>query len=521
MTERAQKLAKEEQSQIFVDEANALARLNEASGRLWRTTNLRDGLDEMLAATIELLGAGMGHIQLLDAEQDVLRFAAQRGFRPRFLEFFREVSVNDSYACCRAARGGKPVVVENIELDAPYMPYRSVARAAGYCAVVSAPMISHRGAPLGVISVQFPSPHRPSDADLHRLNLYRRRAAAFIDRCKAEQALHESEERLRLAVDAGGMAMWDWDLQTGKVKWSDEQYKLLGYAVGEVEPSYPAWAARVHPNDRAPVVAAVMSAREKQKDVIISYRVSHADGTVRWCLSRGRSINDAEGNPARMIGLSEDITDRRQSEETQKVLIAELQHRTRNMIAVVQSIAKQTWETTHSQEAFITQFNARLGALSRVQGLLSRADHEPITIGALVDMEMEALGAVDRSRITLAGPQVLLANSTVEMLALAIHELATNARKYGALASERGRLSVTWRIDGAHQDRRLQLEWLEQGIAPSTGIDPARRGYGRTLIEQALPYSLSAQTKFELAEDAVRCSISLPLAEAGNKETAG
>jgi PAS domain S-box-containing protein len=501
-------------------EVSALARLDAASERLWRTESLRAGLDEMLAASIELLGGDMGDIQLLDAEQNVLRFVAYRGFKLEFLEVFREVSADYGCSCGRALRNGKPVVVEDVELDAPFMPYRSIARAAGFRAAVSAPLFGHRGAPLGIISVYFHSPHRPSVLDMHRLELYRRRAAAFVERCQAEQALHESAERLRLALDAGRMGTWDWDLQTGKVKWSDELYKLLGYAVGEVEPSYAAWAARVHPDDLAATVATVTSAREKQQDFVSSYRVLYPDGTVRWCLSRGRSISNADGTPVRMLGLFEDITERRQWEERQKVLIAELQHRTRNMIAVVQSIAKQMLVRAQSLETFSIQFNERLAAISRVQGLLSRAGQEPITVCALLDMEIKALGAADRDRITLAGPMVLLPNTAVEMLALAIHELATNARKYGALASERGRLSVTWRIESAAPERRLTLDWLEQGLVPPPDFDPERRGYGRTLIEQALPYSLSAQTTFELTENAVHCSISLPLTETANKEMA-
>jgi CheY-like chemotaxis protein len=152
--------------------------------------------------------------------------------------------------------------------------------------------------------------------------------------------------------------------------------------------------------------------------------------------------------------------------------------------------------------------------LSRVQSLLSRADNEPITLGALIGMELEAVG-FDRSgdRIVLGGPEAPLRKSAVEMLSLAIHELLTNAIKYGALASPTGRLSVTWWIDGFSPDRRLVLEWNEYGVAlPPRSADSVRNGYGRTLIEEALPYSLSAETKFEFAADGLRCRIRLPLA---------
>src|SRR6185312_8351858 len=161
------------------------------------------------------------------------------------------------------------------------------------------------------------------------------------------------------------------------------------------------------------------------RDYVSEFRVVRPDGSVRWARACGRFLNDL-GGPLRTIGAVEDITEAREQIETQRVLVAELQHRTRNLMAVVQSIAHQTLGTTASLDDFENRFNKRLEALSRVQGLLSRASDQPITIGALVAMELEALGSHARSgRIHCGGPAVRLRKSTVEMLSLAIHELAT------------------------------------------------------------------------------------------------
>ena len=183
-------------------------------------------------------------------------------------------------------------------------------------------------------------------------------------------------------------------------------------------------------------------------------------------------------------------------------------------MAVVQSIAYQTLDTVDSIAEFKERFSDRLEALSRVQSLLSRGDNAPITLGALVLMELAALASdAIGDRITFEGPEAPLRKSAVEMLALAIHELLTNALKYGALANETGRLSVTWQIEGMPPDRRLVLEWIERGIASPSEVAVARpSGYGRTLIEEALPYSLSAETEFHLGSDALHCLISLPFA---------
>jgi PAS domain S-box-containing protein len=176
-------------------EADALARLNELSSRLWRMRSLREGLDEMLAATIELLGADMGNVQILDAERNVLTIAAQRGFERDFLDFFRKVSTRDDSACGRALRSGARMVIEDVEVDAPYAPLRPIARAAGYRAVQATPLIGRDGTPLGMLSTHFRSPHRPGEQDLRRLDLYVRQAADFIERCRTDEVLRRADRQ--------------------------------------------------------------------------------------------------------------------------------------------------------------------------------------------------------------------------------------------------------------------------------------------------------------------------------------
>jgi len=180
-------------------EADALVRLNEWSTRLWRSRGLAEGLDEMLTAVIELLGAEKGNIQLLDAKNSNLSIAAQRGFDPDFLEFFRKISATDEFACGTGLRAAQRIVIEDVETSGPFEPLRTVARGAGCRSVISTPLVSADGTVVGVVSAYFRLIHRSSEQELRRLELYLRQACDFIQRCNLEETLQKSEETLREA----------------------------------------------------------------------------------------------------------------------------------------------------------------------------------------------------------------------------------------------------------------------------------------------------------------------------------
>jgi CheY-like chemotaxis protein len=164
----------------------ALAKLNAACSRLWRMTTLEEGLDEMLAATMQLLGAQMGNVQLYRAGRGVLTIAVQRGFAAGFLAHFAEVGAHDDSACGRALRSGQRTLIEDVEQDAAYAPLRDVARAAGYRSVQSTPLIGRSG-PLGVISTHWATPHRCTEHELRLLDLYARQATDFMEWCHANE----------------------------------------------------------------------------------------------------------------------------------------------------------------------------------------------------------------------------------------------------------------------------------------------------------------------------------------------
>jgi len=208
--------------------------------------------------------------------------------------------------------------------------------------------------------------------------------------------------------------------------------------------------------------------------------------------------------------LADEMAELQRLQSQQRVLVSELQHRTRNLLAVVRAIASHSF-VGQIAGGVLDGFFERLSSLGRVQGLISRAEGERVHLSDVVRAELEAYAQTARSRLEVHGPTVRLANHQVQVIALALHELVTNAVKYGALQAPQGRLSVTWETWlGAQGRQRLALLWRESGVQmpPHAG---SRRGQGRELIENALRFSLHADTQLVFGEDGVWCRIELPI----------
>jgi PAS domain S-box-containing protein len=193
---RAEQILRQTQAQLAAH-ADGLEKLSECTARLWSCHTLQSGLEEVLSAVVGLLGAQKGNVQLLDETATVLRIVAQREFSRDFLEFFDEVTAADESACGRALKTGERIIVEDIEADEEYRGLREIARAAGFRAVVSTPLIGPDGTPFGMLSTHFAAVHLPNAQQLRLLDLFVRHACDFIRRCKMEQALRLREESLR------------------------------------------------------------------------------------------------------------------------------------------------------------------------------------------------------------------------------------------------------------------------------------------------------------------------------------
>ena len=237
----------------------------------------------------------------------------------------------------------------------------------------------------------------------------------------------------------------------------------------------------------------------------IERRVSNEQQGAYYLL-RLAPYRDSELKVSGVVMTFLDVSELIRADNRQQLLIAELQHRTRNLLAIVQSIARQTMGEGPAVEAFQT----RLAALGRVQSLLGRTGNDQVEVGDIIRLELEALDSTASGKITLRGEAVMLGLEHVQTFGLVLHELATNALKYGALRAGPGRLAISWRLDKADGAKpMLVLEWCETG-SPEPPITN-RHGFGRRLIEQALAYTLRATTEFAFREDGISCRIVVPV----------
>ena len=333
---------------------------------------------------------------------------------------------------------------------------------------------------------------------------------------EAEARLAESEERFRLLATNIPQLVFR-SRGSGWRIWGSPQWEVFTGLSLEASMQF-GWLDAIHADDREATLDAWRDA-QSTGEYYAEHRIRRsADGIYRWHQTRARTV--ATGTTDDWVGTSADIHDLRTLKDRQQVLLAELQHRTRNLLAVVQAVARQTERNSQSIGDFSPRFESRLRALSRVQGLLAEFDHQDIDLATLVRSELEAHVDDATDKVTTQGPPVALPATSAQTLALALHELVTNAVKYGALSQASGRLSITWALYDDHGEERVALDWVERGVAMEAA-GRTRRGYGSELIERALPYQLKAKTRLEFGPDGVRCWISSPTARLGREPQNG
>jgi PAS domain S-box-containing protein len=324
-------------------------------------------------------------------------------------------------------------------------------------------------------------------------------------RKQEQQELHANEERFRVLTEKIGDVVWVSDPSIPRILYVSPGYEnLWGRPRGELEARFESWIDNIHPDDRNRMRRAFAEDiyRGTYDEI---YRVVRPDGSERWVRDRGWPIGDG----ARVVGIATDVTALKRAEEAQNLLVAELSHRVKNALATVISVAQQTRIESRSADDFGRIFEQRIRALAHVHGLLAETQWSGASLAGMVQEQLEPYQADRIDRVSVSGPDLLLRPKTALLLGMILHELATNAAKHGALSVTEGSVDVSWAVLFESGMRRLILDWVERDgpeVAP-----PARRGFGRTLVERGLGYELGGTARLNFEPTGLRARLEVPL----------
>ena len=331
-------------------------------------------------------------------------------------------------------------------------------------------------------------------------------SALFAERRQNEAALSDGQARLQAALTAGGVMAFEWDACTGLAKRSDNAAQILGFdrkkSLFAME-----FHSRIHPDDRARHEACMYGVRPDDPSYTITYRFIRPDGREVWLEETAQAEFDAEGHYARTQGLVRDITRRKRNEEHRQRLVAELDHRVKNVLARVAVVVMSTRQGSNSMDDFVKALGRRIRSMADAHELLSQSRWQGANLADLVRRQLAPY--TSNTNTTIAGPDVMLTAETTQALAMVLQELATNALKYGALSNPDGRLSVNWNHRPSDDTAAgLVIEWRETA-APLT-VAPAQTRYGTSLIRELIPHELGGTVDLIFAREGVSCNIQIP-----------
>ena len=316
--------------------------------------------------------------------------------------------------------------------------------------------------------------------------------------------LLRAEQGRSLALAAGDMGSWSYDFVTDVWTWDEGHRRIFGVD-SSFTPTLDAICRAIHPDDLDALEAIFGDLSESNNTHRLEARVVRPGGEIRWCAAAAVASFDGDGKIVRVSGVTTDITDRKEAEKRQALLAREVDHRARNALAIVQAIVRLAH--ADSIENYVRAVEGRIRALAQTHELLSQSRWQGADVARLVAEEIAPYRAGGAGGIRTDGPSVLVAPETAQTIALILHELATNAAKYGALSSGSGELDIQW----TYQDGRLTLDWRERGGPAVTA--PTTTGFGMKIIHANLnggSASNKGRVNFDWRPEGLHCTLVLP-----------
>jgi PAS domain S-box-containing protein len=469
--------------------------------------NLDSLYSRILDAAMSLMSSDMASMQMLDPKRNQLRLLAWKGFHPQSATFWEWVYLDSASTCGLALSAGSRVVVPDVETcdfmagTADLDEYRR----SNISAVQSTPLVSRAGQLLGMISTHWRDPHQPTERALRRLDLLARQAADLIERGRTEAALRESNEQLRrLAsiVECSDDAIYSTSLDGIITSWNKGAEQIFGYTAEEAigQP-----ITFLIPSDRQNEELAILE-RVRCGEGIKYYETvrQRKDGSLIILSLSVSPIRSAEGEIVGASKIARDITERKRSEEQIATLAREAEHRVKNVLATVQAAVNLSQSKT--ADGLKRAIEGRIQALANVHALLVKSRWNGAELCSLVVQELAPYLHGNKAPVSIDGPHLLLEANSAQIIAMTLHELATNAAKYGALSSVKGRVEVKWSLAA---DDRLILTWIERG-GPAVK-KPTRQSFGTRMMERMIRDQQNGDLCLDWRAEGLACEIILPL----------
>lgn len=481
----------------------AALQLQKVSAMLVQEGNLDALYGHFLDAAVVLMSADMGSLQVCEPETKALRLLAHRGFDPQAAAYWHAVSLDSAPSCAGTGAAEARTLVRDVELDAKVIgtPDLDAYRRANIRAMQSTPLVSRSGKLLGMISTYWCQPHEPTEMALRLLDVLSRQAADLIERIQVENTLRESEvqaQRLASIVESSDDAIISKDLDGTITSWNRGAERIFGYFAEEAI--------------GRPITMLIPADRQDEELTIIDRirrgeRVDHYE-TIRRrksgeLINISLTVSPVRNKAGTIVGASKiarDITERKRIETQMTILAREAEHRAKNMLASV--LAAVHLSSADTVEGLKQTIEGRIQALANVHALFVQSRWIGADLRSIVAQELSPYCRDGDQRSRVEGPDRLLEPDAAQAIAVTLHELATNAAKYGALSVPEGRVSVDW---AERPEGGIGLRWREES---GPAVQPVRRrGVGTRVMEGMVAGQLKGRIDFAWTDAGLVCEI--------------
>jgi PAS domain S-box-containing protein len=492
-------------SKQSTEELDAALELQKTSTLLIQEGSVDVLYEKVLDAAVKIMSADFGSLQVYSPERNELRLLAHRGFHPLSAAFWEIVHVGSTCTCGIAMSSGARIVLSDLEAPGSITTGGDLKayRKSGIRAVQSTPLISRSGQLLGMISTHWRKPHSFPENALRPLDVLARQAADLIERGRIEVALRDSEERSRrLAsiVESSDDAIISKNLEGIITSWNKGAERIFGYTAEEVIGKPITILIPADRHNEEPMILE----RIRRGEPIDHYETvrRRKDGSLRDISITVSPLRNLEGKIVGASKIARDITDRKRAEALVANLAKEAEHRTKNVLSIV--LAAIHLSKADSSDELKRAIEGRIQALANVHTLFVDSRWAGADVHTIAVQELAPYCRDGDGRALIEGPNFLVKTDAAQAIAVTLHELATNAAKYGALSIAEGRIRVEW---SRMPDDRLILRWVEEN---GPGVEsPAHQGFG-TRVMQSMITALDSRIEFAWNPQGLLCEIIMP-----------